>query len=357
MGNIVGSGALSASRSLMVSDLGKGFYFSGDNVVLTLPKPGDLGIATNSGRCVHFFGFGGKTGRLAPAAGVSLNYDVAGVASIEVKAGQYVTLVATGDAIWQVIDSTAEMWRNPDFANYFNNVAPTQAKFLANNKIATAEFVQQSQGNLVRYTEVSATRTLTANDIGCALYFTMPGQRVTIPSPESLGIPYNSGKCVKFFGLVYGGEIVPDAGVIIGFDVFSVPKLTIKTGQFITLLATRSNVWQVLDSTAEMGRNADFFASLEGNGHFKLPSGVLVQRGTGITSAGLADITFPISFPKSCSQVLVTESSAGGWSTASFSCVGSYQKSLTGAKVKAITYSSGTYIHDVVIFDWLAIGS
>lgn len=357
MGNIVGSGALSASRSLMVSDLGKGFYFSGDNVVFTLPKPGDLGIATNSGRCVHFFGFGGKNGRLAPAAGVSLNYDVAGVASIEVKAGQYVTLVATGDAIWQVIDSTAEMWRNPDFANYFNNVAPTQARFLANTKIATAEFVQQSQGNLVRYAEVPASRTLNANDIGCALFFTMPGQRVTIPSPESLGIPYNSGKCVKFFGLLYGGEIVPDAGVIIGFDVFSVPKLTIKTGQFITLLATRSNVWQVLDSTAEMGRNADFFASLEGNGHFKLPSGVLVQRGSGITSEGLADITFPVSFPKSCSQVLVTESAAGAWSAARFSCVGSYQKSLTGAKVKAITYSSGTYIQDVVIFDWLAIGS
>lgn len=357
MGNIVGSGALSASRSLMVSDLGKGFYFSGDNVVFTLPKPSDLGIATNSGRCVHFFGFGGKTGRLAPAAGVSLNYDVAGVASIEVKAGQYVTLVATGDAIWQVIDSTAEMWRNPDFANYFNNTAPTQARFAANTKIATAEFVQQSQGNLVRYTGVTDSRALSANDIGCALFFTMPGQRVTIPSPESLGIPYNSGKCVKFFGLLYGGEIVPDTGVIIGFDVFSVPKLTIKTGQFITLLATRSNVWQVLDSTAEMGRNADFFASLEGNGHFKLPSGVLVQRGTGITSAGLADITFPISFPKSCSQVLVTESSAGGWSTASFSCVGSYQKSLSGVKVKAVTYSSGTYIHDVVIFDWLAIGS
>ena len=358
LGGFAGYDIIAASRAAVAADIGKVLWFKSAGYTLTLPRPIDLMTGGPVvGRCIKVFAFAGIGGTIAAAAGTFLYFNAVAAASVTVKTGQSLTLAAIGDSAWQILDSTAEMWRNADFADYFNNTAPTQAKFLANTKIATAEFVQQSQGNLVRYTGVTDSRALSANDIGCALFFTMPGQRVTIPSPESLGIPYNSGKCVKFFGLLYGGEIVPDAGVIIGFDVFSVPKLTIKTGQFITLLATRSNVWQVLDSTAEMGRNADFFASLEGNGHFKLPSGVLVQRGTGITSAGLADITFPVSFPKSCSQVLVTESSAGGWSTASFSCVGSYQKSLSGVKVKAVTYSSGTYIHDVVIFDWLAIGS
>jgi hypothetical protein len=358
MGNIVGSGALSASRSLMVSDLGKGFYFSGDNVVFTLPKPGDLGIATNSGRCVHFFGFGGKTGRLAPAAGVSLNYDVAGVASIEVKAGQYVTLVATGDAIWQVIDSTAEMWRNPDFANYFNNVAPTPPKFSADTRIATTEFVQQSLGSFSGYDIIAGSRAVTPADIGKVLWFNAAGYTLTLPRPiDLLSGGQIAGRSIKVFAASVSGTVVPAAGAIFSFNVSQVPSVQVKPGQSVTLTAISNASWQILDSTADMGRNADFFASLEGNGHFKLPSGVLVQRGSGITSEGLADITFPVSFPKSCSQVLVTESAAGAWSAARFSCVGSYQKSLTGAKVKAITYSSGTYIQGVVIFDWLAIGS
>ena len=278
MGNIVGSGALSASRSLMVSDLGKGFYFSGDNVVFTLPKPGDLGIATNSGRCVHFFGFGGKTGRLAPGAGVSLNYDVAGVASIEVKAGQYMTLAATGDAIWQVIDSTAEMWRNPDFANYFNNIAPTPPKFSADTRIATTEFVQQSLGSFSGYDIIAGSRAVTPADIGKVLWFNAAGYTLTLPRPiDLLSGSQIAGRSIKVFAASVSGTVVPAVGAIFSFNVSQVPSVQVKPGQSVTLTAISNASWQILDSTADMGRNADFFASLEGNGHFRLPSGVLVR--------------------------------------------------------------------------------
>ncbi|MBE3023063.1 phage tail protein [Janthinobacterium sp. GW458P] len=114
-GNIVASGAVSASRSLTGEDIGKCLYFSSDNVLFTLPKPSDLGITTNSGRCIHFFGLAGKVGRLAPGPGASLNADVSGVNGMDVKSGQYITLAAIADSVWQVIDTTAEMWRNADF--------------------------------------------------------------------------------------------------------------------------------------------------------------------------------------------------------------------------------------------------
>ncbi|WP_258003272.1 phage tail protein, partial [Janthinobacterium sp. AD80] len=57
----------------------------------------------------------------------------------------------------------------------------TLAKFDASKKLVNADFVQQAQGNMVRYTEVTESRTLTAEDIGCALYFPSAGKAITIP--------------------------------------------------------------------------------------------------------------------------------------------------------------------------------
>ncbi|QYG09010.1 phage tail protein [Janthinobacterium sp. PAMC25594] len=134
----------------------------------------------------------------------------------------------------------------------------TPPKFDASNKLANTDYVQRAQGNMVRYNDVIESRTLTAEDIGCALYFPYADKAITIPDPVSLGIPNNSGKCVKFFGLFNTGTILAAPGVIIGFDVGNVPTITIKPGQFLTLMATATNVWQVIDSTAELWRNADF---------------------------------------------------------------------------------------------------
>lgn len=308
-GNMVKAQAIAESRKVTVDDIGSALYFTKPGLTLTISRTDELGIANNTGKCVKFFGYGTETGTLSADAGVVIGYGVGTLQSITIKPGQFITLMATHANVWTVIESSAEMWRNPDFANYFNNVAPTPPKFSDSTRIATAEFVQLSQGNLVRYGEIPASRALAANDIGSALFFTMPGQRVTLPSPESLGIPYNSGKCVKFFGLLYGGELVPNAGVTIGFDVFSVPKVTIKTGQFVTLLATRTNVWQVLDSTAEMGRNADFAGVLGEASWRRLPNGDIEQwgiiKGSALMAPFTPNLAFPMAFPNACRAITV----------------------------------------------------
>lgn len=345
-GNMVKAQAIAESRKVTVDDIGSALYFTKAALTLTIVRPDELGITNNTGKCIKLFGYGTETGTLSADAGVVIGYGASAVQSIAIKPGQYITLLATYANVWQVIESSADMWRNPDFANYFNNVAPTQAKFAANTKIATTEFIQQSQGNLVRYAEVPASRTLSANDIGCALFFTMPGQRVTIPSPESLGIPYNSGKCVKFFGLLYGGEIIPDTGVIIGFDVFSVPTVTLKTGQFLTLLATRSNVWQVIDSTAEMSRNADFASALSTNGFQKIAGGLIIQKGQVLTNAAadFVRFNFPIQFPRSDKPTVLVSAINGGSLTYT-----AWHNSPTASYVDVKGSEPGIYIDIIAI--------
>jgi hypothetical protein len=116
-GNIISHDAVGYSRNLAADDIGKALYFSAPNLIFTLPKPSDLGLQTNSGKCIHFFGFGGNTAKIVPGAGANISFTVGGVPFIEFKTGQYLTLTAASDITWQVIDSTAELWRNADFAS------------------------------------------------------------------------------------------------------------------------------------------------------------------------------------------------------------------------------------------------
>ncbi|MBR7631824.1 phage tail protein [Janthinobacterium lividum] len=184
----------------------------------------------------------------------------------------------------------------------------TPPKFDASNKLVNADFVQKSQGNMVRYSHVLESRTLTAEDMGCALYFPYPGKTFTIPDPASLGIPPNSGKCVRFFGVAYSGTILAAPGVVIGFDVGSVQNITIKPGQYLTLMETGPNAWQVIESTAELWRNADFASRLLPDGDLKLPGDFIMQWGSVTAGPAGTRVAFQFAFPKQCLRVFLTVS-------------------------------------------------
>ncbi|WP_426074176.1 phage tail protein [Janthinobacterium sp. DSP2-3-3] len=184
----------------------------------------------------------------------------------------------------------------------------TPPKFDASGKLVNADFVQRAQGNMVRYADVIESRTLTADDIGCAVYFPYAGRTITIPDPVSLGIPNNSGKCVRFFGLFQSGTLLAAPGVNIGFDVGSVPSITIKPGQFLTLMATGPGVWQVIESTAELWRNADFASRLLPDGDLKLPGDFIMQWGAVTAGPAGTRVAFKFAFPKQCLRVFLTVS-------------------------------------------------
>lgn len=259
-GSMVKYVAVSASRTLMADDMGAALYFTVGGLTLTIPSPDSLGIPFNSGKYFKLFGLNQATGTISSGMNVVIGYDVGDVKNIVIKQGQFITLMATSGQVWQVIDSTAEMRRNVDFADYFNNLAPTQAKFTANNKIATTDFVQQQLGSVAGFGGITASRMTTADDIGKVLWFQNVGFALTLARPVDLirNGPV-LGRCIKLFAFGgISGTIVPASGVTLAFDTTPVATITIKTGQALTLLAVGDATWQVIDSTAEMWRNADF---------------------------------------------------------------------------------------------------
>ncbi|MDX8124931.1 phage tail protein [Janthinobacterium sp. GMG2] len=301
LGNLAGIADFPVSRALSAADFGKAYYFSNGSVTATLPRPDSLASGQIIGRQVKFFGFNKIAGTITPAANAFLRCDSANVATMVVKAGQSLSLVAVTADTWQVIDSTAEMWRNADFADYFNNTAPTQPQRDSSKKIATTEFVRRAQGSMTGYTRVEADRSLTAEDAGSVLLLGNATSVLTLPPPLSLGIPINIGVCVRVHCTgPQSGRLVPakDAFLMAPDETTSI---TIKKGQSLTLMATTDQVWRVIDSTAELSRNAAFTGVLAGSGHKCLPDDFIMQWQTvdvPVATTGIAtkNFSFPIAF-------------------------------------------------------------
>ncbi|MDO8039516.1 hypothetical protein [Janthinobacterium sp. SUN137] len=233
---------------------------------------------------------------------------------------------------------------------------PTPPKFDASPKVATAEFVQQSQGNIIGHDVVGVARSLTPDDIGKALYFSAPNLIFTLPKPSDLGLSTNSGKCIHFFG--FGGntaKIVPGAGAGISFNVGTVPFIEFKPGQYLTLTAASDIVWQVIDSTAEMWRNADFAAMVSSSGYQRLPGGLIFQVGGGAQTpaSGYVDVIFPIPFPNECTHVFPGYEGQGGSGSSMPTIVNAGMKTRTGCRL--YTYN-GNALSGGITPSYLAFG-
>ncbi len=104
-----------ANYTLLPKDIGTSVWFSGSNVTLTAPTPTSLGAKT--GDVVNVFS-GAQTGnKIVPGAGATIN-DVnwGGVGQVDIKQGQGLVLLAVNATTWQVINSTASLKQNADFA-------------------------------------------------------------------------------------------------------------------------------------------------------------------------------------------------------------------------------------------------
>ena len=292
---------LNANRTLTADDMGAALYFTAPGLTLTIPSPDSLGIPHNSGKYVKLFGLNQSTGTIVSGAGTVIGYDVGDVKKIVVKQGQFITLMATSAQVWQVIDSTAEMWRNADFVDYFNNTAPTQPQRDSSKKIATTEFVRRTQGSMTGYTRVETDRSLTTEDAGSVLLLGNVAVVLTLPPPLSLGIPNNIGVCVRVHCTgPQSGRLVPANGAFLMAPDEST-SITIKKGQSLTLMATTDQVWRVIESTAELSRNAAFTGVLAGSGHKCLPDDFIMQWQTvdvPVATNGIAtkNFSFPVAF-------------------------------------------------------------
>ncbi|OEZ48032.1 hypothetical protein JAB1_44520 [Janthinobacterium sp. MP5059B] len=167
---------------------------------------------------------------------------------------QDITVRAYSDA--QLAKHLAAMNPHPQ---YSMKEVETLPKADASKKLASADFVQQEQGNLAGILAFPNSRALAAADFGKAFYFTNGSVLATLPRPDSLGNGQIIGRKVTFFGFnKISGTVAPAANASLRYDVASIASMLVKVGQSVSVVAVTADTWQVIDSTAEMWRNADF---------------------------------------------------------------------------------------------------
>ncbi|AZE35216.1 Prophage tail fiber protein [Pseudomonas chlororaphis subsp. aureofaciens] len=183
----------------------------------------------------------------------------------------------------------------------------TPPQFDNSTSYSTTEFVQRALGNFAGASNVLVSRILTVADIGKLIWFGTAGNVVlTLPEPLSLGLPL--GASFNLFTTTAPGTLSVSGGAgIQDQSGIVVTSFNIKTGQSLRIVAISNTQWLITDSTAGLGKNADFAASLGANGYVKHPSGFILQWGTasivGIAGNGFS---FPIAFPNACLKVIGT---------------------------------------------------
>ena len=225
--------------------------------------------------------------------------------------------------------------------------AYTQNQFNNTNRFATTSFVQQSIGNWSSYAVIGSSRSITAADLGKAIFISASGQTVTLPTPTSLNAPVGSAITI-FTATTLNGTVVPGSGAVLnGPGTASVGSFVLGQGHCATFLAVTGTTWQVVNSTAGLGQTSDFLVSMTSNGYQKLPSGLIIQWGSLTIGANTSSsVTFPIAFPANCYAITHGFLLSGG----NFYMTGVNSITLTGFSFMNPNTGSATSEH------WIAIG-
>lgn len=171
---------------------------------------------------------------------------------------------------------------------------------------SSSGWVLSSPGSNTGASTLSTSRTLVMSDIG-AILRSSTSLTYTLPMPSSLGLL--TGNMVTVVGVSGAAvSVVPASGVILSYNV-TTSGIVVGSGQSVTFVVTGSANWQIVNSTAEMGRNTDFAALIGANGWKRSPGGVIEQWGTLLGSTVMAPFTpnlsFPVSFPNACRAISV----------------------------------------------------
>ncbi|KVK99929.1 gp53-like domain-containing protein [Burkholderia ubonensis] len=223
--------------------------------------------------------------------------------------------------------------------------APVPPQFDNTTKIATTAFVQRALGNFNASSGtgsgiIAAAVTLTNDDVGGFHYFNGPtNQTATLPS--EVGLP--PGAAIAFQrGAQYSLTIGTNkANAIIDTTIGLASSITLATGEFVVLVWS-GTYWQAFGTyTQRVGQ--PFANSLTSSGYQKLPSGLIIQWGTGTTqSSGSVTLTFPVAFPTTCRSA--TANNWGG---------GTVYVGITSFSAASMVVNSGSVGQN---FTWIAIG-
>jgi len=184
-------------------------------------------------------------------------------------------------------------------------VFTTPAQFDNTTKAATTAFVRasglQAAGTLV----VFATSTLTSANVGKATLINVNSSVQTLPLGSTL--PDGALIALESVGL---SNTIQRQGTDGIYTLTGTPVTSLAMGQGDTLQlvwsAGAAN-WIIIGGSAALQYAGLFGSSIAVSGYQKLPSGLIIQwgTGTGVVGAG-ATYNFPIAFPTNCRAVIAT---------------------------------------------------
>lgn len=184
-------------------------------------------------------------------------------------------------------------------------VFTTPPQFDNGTKAATTAFVKQSGATLSNFYAFNASATLINSYAGGVVeyYGNTSGQALTLP------LAANARGADVLTLINYASvpvTIVRQGAEQINWGAGSGgTSLVMQPGDSLQLTAGAG--WFVFGGTAENQFSAGFGASKTSNGYQKLPSGLIVQWGViSFVSSFTANATFPIAYPTSCLQTMVT---------------------------------------------------
>jgi hypothetical protein len=244
---------------------------------------------------------------------------------------------------------------NGTFTNLIATVGatvPTAGIFDNSTAAATTAFVQRALGNASTVLFPTATTTLTTSAAG-ALIYCLPVSATTLTLPASSSIVL--GTTIKFVN-IYSPLVTiqaPGSDKIYFVGYSSPVNPVLNVNDTATLVWTGGN-WTITEGSIEWKYQTDKYGSvLSGNGYQKLPSGLIVQWGTVVSSGtgtSNAVVTYPIPFPNITFQTYAT--CAGSPTTGSYTVLSS-TNSVSGATFTVLVNGSGV---SSVAINWLALG-
>lgn len=202
--------------------------------------------------------------------------------------------------------------------------APTPAQFDSSTKIATTAFLTAMGVQFSKVTNFNnAGGTLAASAVGGIVSFTGT-TTFAVTAPTVASVPVGAVLLIQNQNSAAGNCTIQRASTdtMTFGDGVSRTSITLQQGDWLLMVAQGSGVWEVFGSPGINfgGTFQALFASTQAtNGHFILPSGVIIQWGTlSIAGSTSAAFSFPFAFPTNCYALVVTNantSSGGSGST------------------------------------------
>ena len=227
-----------------------------------------------------------------------------------------------------------------------NAEATTPAQFDNSTKLATTAFIQAAVGSMSGTSSVSANATLTALHVGRIVNMAAGGP-YTITLPLVSALP--EGSAIFFQNTSGVTQSVSRQGTdTITTNGNALTSLSIQPGE--SALFIKYGTYWYATGSATLGTVGGFGSSIAGNGYQKLPSGLIIQWGTGSFSANsTTTVSLPIAFPNAFVGVVTTVRDNAATNTA-YPFGAALPLNLSSFSMRAY-YTASSITHT-----WIAIG-